>query len=136
MIALLWFRHHGIFQALEKSNNIVIFLNFIHLLFVSLIPYTSSLAGRYEQDQLAVLMFFGNIAISGVTVSLLKQYVIPKKEWQKKELFEQLISEKWQHRLTMSVGPVVAIIVSFFDAQVALWVFLILIPPLALITWR
>jgi uncharacterized membrane protein len=136
VVGLLWFRHHGIFKALEKSNNVVIFLNFIHLLFVSLIPYTSSLAGRYEQDQLAVLMFFGNIALSGVTVSLLKQYVLPKREWQKKELFEQLNREEWKHRFTMSVGPVVAILVSFYDAQVALWVFLVLIPPLALITWR
>ena len=136
VIGLLWFRHHGIFKALEKSNNIVIFINFIHLLFVSLLPYTASLAGRYEQDQLAVLMFFGNIAISGVTVSLLKQYVLPKKEWQKQELFEQLIGERWQHRLTLSVGPVLAILVSFYDSQVALWVFLVLIPPLALLIWR
>ena len=56
----------------------VIFINFIHLLFVSLIPYTASVAGRYGQDQLAVLMFFGNIGMSGLTVSLIKQYVLAK----------------------------------------------------------
>lgn len=136
VVGLLWFRHHGIFKALEKSNNIVIFLNFIHLLFVSLIPYTASVAGRYEQEQLAVLMFFGNIALSGLSVSLLKQYVLPKTEWQKKELFEQLIGDEWKHRFTLSVGPFLAILVSFFDSQVALWIFLALIPFLALITWR
>ena len=136
VIGLLWVRHHGIFHALEKGNNVVILLNFFHLLFVSLIPYTASLAGRYEQDQMAVLLFFGNIAMSGVTVSTLKEYVLPKKEWQKQEVFEQLIGEKWRDRLTMSVGPLVAIIVSLFDAQLALWLFLLLIPPLALLTWR
>ncbi len=136
VIGLLWFRHHGIFQALKKSNNTVIFLNFIHLLFVSLIPYTSSLAGRYEQDQLAVLIFFGNIAFSGVTITLVREYVLPRKEWQKPEQWEQLIPEDWRQRITMSVGPAIAIAISFFDSLVALWVFLFLIPLLAFITWR
>ena len=136
VVGLLWFRHHGIFKALEKSNNVVIFLNFVHLLFVSLIPYTASVAGRYEQDQLAVLMFFGNIALSGVTVTLLRQYVLPKTEWQKKELFEHLVREDWIHRLTMSIGPILAILISFYDSQTALWVFLGFIPLLALKTWR
>lgn len=136
VIGLLWFRHHGIFQALKKSNNTVILLNFIHLLFVSLIPYTSSLAGRYEQDQLAVLIFFGNIALSGVTITLLKEYVLPRKEWQKQEELDQLIPEEWRQRIIMSVGPVIAIGISFFDSLVALWVFLFLIPLLAFMTWR
>ena len=50
VVGWLWFRHHGIFKALEKSNNVVIFINFIHLLFVSLIPYTASVAGRYARN--------------------------------------------------------------------------------------
>jgi uncharacterized membrane protein len=136
VVGWLWFRHHGIFKALEKSDNVVIFINFIHLLFVSLIPYTASVAGRYANDQLAVLMFFGNIGLSGLTVSLLKQYVLPKKEWQNKELFDQLLREDWVHRYTIPVVAMLAILVSFFDHQIALWVFLVLTPLLALITWR
>jgi uncharacterized membrane protein len=115
VVGWLWFRHHGIFKALEKSDNVVIFVNFIHLLFVSLIPYTASVAGRYAHDQLAVLMFFGNIGLS---------------------LFEQLVREDWVHRYTIPVVAILAILVSFFDHQVALWVFLVLTPLLALITWR
>jgi len=134
VVAWLWFRHHGIFRALERSNNVVILLNFIHLLFVSLIPYTTSLAGRYSQDQLSVILLFGNIGVSGLTVSLLKQYVLPKTEWQKTELFDQLLREDWVHRYTIPVVASLAILVSFYDHQVALWVFLVLTPLIALIS--
>ena len=136
VVGWLWFRHHGIFKALEKSDNVVILVNFIHLLFVSLIPYTASVAGRYAQDQLAVLMFFGNIGLSGLTVSLLKQYVLPKTDWQNTELFEQLLREDWVHRYTIPVVATLAILVSFWDHQVALWFFLILTPLIALTAWR
>ena len=136
VVGWLWFRHHGIFKALEKSNNVVIFLNFIHLLFVSLIPYSASLAGRYHEDQLSVVLFFGNIGLSGLTVSLLKQYVLPKTEWQNKELFDQLLREDLVHRYSIPVVASLAILVSFYDHQVALWVFLGLTPLIALISWR
>ena len=136
VVGWLWFRHHGIFKALERSDNVIILVNFIHLLFVSLIPYTASVAGRYAHDQLAVLMFFGNIGLSGLTVSLIKQYVLPKTDWQNTELFEQLHREDWVHRYTIPVVATLAILVSFWNHQVALWFFLILTPLIALTAWR
>ena len=132
----LWFRHHGIFKALEKSDNVVILINFIHLLFVSLIPFTASVAGRYTQDQFAVVIFLGNIGLSGLTVSLIKQYVLPKAEWQSPELFDHLVREDWVHRYTIPVVAMLSIFISFFDHEMALWVFLILTPLIALTTWR
>ena len=136
VVGWLWFRHHGIFKALEKSNNVVILLNIIHLLFVSLIPYTTSLAGRYKQDQLAVLLLFVNIGMSGLTLSLLKQYVLPKTDWHHKELFDQLVGEDWVHRFTIPIVAGLAILISFYSHQIALWFFLILTPLVALTAWR
>ena len=136
VVGWLWFRHHGIFKALERSNNIVIFMNFMHLLLVSLIPYTTSLAGRYHEDQLAVVMFFGNIGLSGLSISIIKQYVLPKTEWQNQELFEQLIREDWVHRYTMPVVSSLAILISFFDHHIALYLVLIVTPLIAMVTWR
>jgi len=136
VVGWLWFRHHGIFRALEKSNNVVILLNFIHLLFVSLIPYTTSLAGRYKQDQLGVVLFFVNIGLSGLSISLLKQYVLPKTDWHHKELFAQLVRENWVHRYTIPLVAGLAILISFYNHQIALWFFLILTPLVALTAWR
>ena len=137
VVGWLWFRHHGIFKALEKSDNVVILINFIHLLFVSLIPYTASVAGRYAQDQLAVLMFFGNIGLSGLTVSLLKQYVLPKSEWQNHGAILLNCSVK----TGCTDIPFRLLQLWRFSSlstnhQVALWFFLILTPLIALTTWR
>ena len=134
--AWLWFRHHGIFKALKKCNNVVILFNFIHLLFVSLIPYTASLAGRYEQDQLAVVLFLINLGVSGMSMSLLNQYVVPKTDWHESESKHQLVSEHWVNRYSIPVVASLAIIVSFFSHDVALYLCFILPALLALATWH
>ena len=134
--AWLWFRHHQIFKALNKCNNVVILFNFIHLLFVSLIPYTASLAGRYEQDQLAIVLFLVNLGVSGMSISLLSQYVVPKAEWHEKESRDQLVNEHWVIRFSIPVVSSLAIVVSFSSHDAALYLCFILPALLALATWR
>ena len=121
LIALFWFRNHEIFKALNRCNNFFISINFFHLLLLTLIPYTASLAGRYEEDQLAVLLFLINLWLCGLSIALLSQYIINKTEWHEKESAEQLFKQHWLYRysITIAVSPV--IIVSFFSHDVALY---------------
>ena len=120
LIALFWFRHHEIFKSLTCCNNFFIGINFFHILFLTLIPFTASLAGRYEEDQLAVLLFLSNLWLCGLSIELLSQYVLNKTEWHEKESEEQLLKQHWLYRYSVTVVVIPAIIVSFFNHNVAL----------------
>jgi uncharacterized membrane protein len=122
VIAWFWFRHHEIFKALERCNNFLIGLNFFHMLLLSLIPYTASLAGRYEKDQLAVLLFLINLFLCGLSIAILSQYVVNKTEWHGTESAEQLLKQHWLYRYSFIVVAIPAIIVSFFNHNIALYV--------------
>lgn len=122
VIAWFWFRHHEIFKALDRCNNFLIGINFFHMLFLSLIPYTASLAGRYKEDQLAILLFLTNLWLCGLSIGLLSQYVVNKTEWHEKESAEQLLKQHWLYRYSVTIVVIPAIIVSFFNHTLALYV--------------
>ena len=96
-------------------------INFFHLLFLTLIPLTASLAGRYEEDQLAVLMFLSNIWLCGLSIAMISQYIVNKTEWHEKESAEQFLKQHWLYRYSATVAVIPVIIVSFFSHDVALY---------------
>jgi uncharacterized membrane protein len=121
LVAVFWFRHHEVFKAVARCNNFFIGINFFHMLCLTLIPYTASLAARYEEDQLAVLLFLINLWLSGLSIALLSQYVVKKPEWHEKESAEQLIDQHWLYRYSVTVAVIPVIIVSFFSHDIALY---------------
>ncbi len=81
VIMIFWMRNHWILKPLTKGNETVFWLNLLHVFFISLIPYTSSLVGHYEQDSLAVMIFSGSLGLCGLSLLLLHGYVVGKPEW-------------------------------------------------------
>ncbi|HLK01531.1 MAG TPA: TMEM175 family protein [Streptosporangiaceae bacterium] len=48
MIGIIWVNHHVLFAAIRKIDRTVLFLNLVLLLFVVLIPYTTSTVALYR----------------------------------------------------------------------------------------
>ena len=92
MVATLWIKHHILIKPLKKCNNITFVLNFIHLLFVTLTPYTASLFGHYKEDPMVVFLFSGSIGLAALSLNLLHGYVTSKKEW-----YGEDATEEWKH---------------------------------------
>lgn len=72
-------RNHWILEPIKKCNETTFWLNLLHLLLLTLIPFTVSLIGHYEQDAIAVIHFFsGSHGLPGFSLLLIHRYVIPK----------------------------------------------------------
>ncbi|MEX2493235.1 MAG: TMEM175 family protein [Nitrospirales bacterium] len=68
-------------ETAHQGNETVFWLNLLHVFFLSLLPYTSSLVGHYEQDSLAVMIFSGSLGLCGLSLLFLHRYVVGKPEW-------------------------------------------------------
>lgn len=66
VVAWFGFRYHRIVKGLIKCDDRVMGIHSIHMLFLTLIPYTASVAWMYDNDQLAVILFLGNLGLSGL----------------------------------------------------------------------
>ena len=81
VVATLWIKHHFVIKPLQKCNTITLGLNLVHLLFMTLTPYTASLFGHYKEDPIVVLLFSGSIGLAAFSLHILHWYVVAEPEW-------------------------------------------------------
>jgi len=120
MVAFLWVRHHWTLTPVEKCNFKTFWLNFLHLLFVTLIPYTASLIGHYEKDTIAVIFFFGSIGLATLSLLFLHRYVVTKTEWHSKDVTREWTNPAWQVMYASLLFSLGSILISFINVNAAL----------------
>jgi uncharacterized membrane protein len=57
----LWQLHRNIFHFLERSDQQLLFWNLLSLMFLCLLPFTTSLAGEHPHFSLSAAMYAGNV---------------------------------------------------------------------------
>ena len=57
----LWQLHRNIFHLLERSDQQLLFWNLLSLMFLCLLPFTTSLAGEQPHFSLSAAMYAGNV---------------------------------------------------------------------------
>jgi uncharacterized membrane protein len=120
VVAFFWMNHHRIFQSVTSCDARALILNFAHLLFISLTPYAASLIGHYEGDRIATIVFSSNLGLASLSMIVLAQYVLARKEWRTNETGGTWVKVPWG---TAYFGPAIAlvsILVSFLSIDVAL----------------
>ena len=78
-IVALWIDHHFLFHMIKKADIRFIFLNFIFILFLSPLPFTTALAGRNYDSSFAVALVATNYFLMGLSFSFLWAYAATKK---------------------------------------------------------
>ena len=126
VVALLWMRNHWILKSLKECDEMTFWINFMHLLFLALTPYTASLLGHYPQDPLAVILFSGCLGLASLFLLLLHRHVISKSEWHQEGTTWEWTNPIWWRTYPPPFFAVGSILVSFINVQaaVALWLLL------------
>ncbi len=126
VVAFFWMNHHRIFQSVTSCNARVLIFNFAHLLFISLTPYSASLIGHYEGDRIATIVFSSNLGLASLSMIMLAQYVLAKKEWRTNETGGTWVKVPWWTAYTGPGIAVVSILVSFVNINIALFLWFLL----------
>lgn len=80
LLAVFWNIHRRIFNQIEVTNNILLWINIMWLLFIVLVPFTSILSGEYGQFILSRILF--NVNMLGIAVFLyLNCYFVSRSEF-------------------------------------------------------
>jgi len=124
--ACLWMNNHWILKPLEKCDYKTFWLNFAHLLFVSLIPFTASLIGRYAQDAISVILFSASLGLAGFSLMLLHRYVVTKPEWHGESTIKAWTSPSWLVTSPVTLFALGSILISFINVNVAIGLWLLL----------
>lgn len=122
VVAFLWMRNHWVFKHLKECDELTFWFNFMHLLFLTLTPYTASLFGHYEEEPVAVVLFSGSIGMSSLFLFLLHRHIISKPEWHREGATREWTNPNWWEA-PVPIFATCSILLSFFSVQaaVALW---------------
>ena len=69
LLALFWLNHSQQFHHIKKTDGLTLWLNIFILLFVVLIPFTTSLLNDYPDDVIAAAFFNVNMFILGAMMT-------------------------------------------------------------------
>lgn len=133
VVATLWIKHHMLLRPLKQCDTITFSLNFVHLLFLTLTPYTASLFGHYGEDPMVVFLFSGSIGLAALSLHLLHWYVITQTEWYGEDATEEWKHPNWLVSYPAIIIALISMALSFMSVTGAILVWVIF--PLSLVLY-
>ena len=74
MLGFMWFHHHRQFSHIKRSDSVLVWTNMLFLMFVALLPFSTSMLGEYMKEQVAVLIYGGNFIACMIVRYILWSY--------------------------------------------------------------
>ena len=126
ILGIFWYLHHISFHYIKRSDNGLIWLNILFLMFIALIPFSTALFGSYGKEQIPLVIYAINLILASVMNSIIWIYATRKYRLVDTNISPGLL--KW-HRL-ISLGFLVIFLliigVSFINSTAARAVFALL----------
>lgn len=126
ILALFWIGHHRQFHFIKQTDGTLLWINIFALMFVALVPFSTSLIGDYASKQLASFFFASNIFMFGMLSLSNWVYATRGHRLVDRSLPPQLIALLTKRG---TVTPLVSVIVmglSFVDPRMCFYAFLLI----------
>ncbi len=75
-VAIYWGNHHHIMHTLPHVNSKIIWVNFILLFFLSLVPFTTKWMGETHFDKISVFVYALNFVFAGAAYYILQHTIM------------------------------------------------------------
>ena len=124
LLAVFWMDHH-LFYIIKHSNTTLLWINILWLMSIAIVPFSTSIIGKYGEFQLAQVIFDVNMLIIG-----LLWYANCSYAWKKGFVAEKVLPYAdliRRSNLSLPVLAIIAIMVSFISPAGSFLVF-VLVP--------
>lgn len=119
-----WRAHHFFASIYAKNVDITLSnINAVFFLLVALVPFSSSLLGKYSENELAIGIFGLHTILIGLTLYWMRKYVLYSPHIQNPEISKREIYGSTIRTLAPVVFAIVAIPLSFIDTKFSLALF-------------
>ncbi len=112
LTGMLWNGNRVEYRYIKRSDGMLVMLTVIYLMFLTLLPFTTSVVGAYPLDKLPLLIFGINFAAILCSRIAIWRYAVGEHRLVDPDLSPQLIH-------TNTLIPLVAIMVAFINSLIA-----------------
>ncbi len=119
-----WRAHHFFISIYAKNVDAKLSnINALFFLFITLIPFSASLLGKYSHNELAVAIFGIHIVLIGLTLFSMRNYVLYSEQIKNPEISKREIHGSTVRTLVPVFIALVAIPLSFVGTEISLALF-------------
>lgn len=123
LLAVFWLNHH-VFFVIKKSDITLLWINIFFLMSIAIVPFTTSLIGKYGKFQLSVLLFDLNMLIIGILFYSIFAYAASHDFIADSVKKNSKIIQR--SNLILPTLAMIAIIISFFNPIWSVFIFFLL----------
>ena len=73
-VGTFWMAHHRVFHYIRGYDRGLHLINLFFLMWIVLLPFSSTLLGQYEDQRLAVILYAAHVAIIGLALACVWEY--------------------------------------------------------------
>ena len=120
ILGLFWIGHQLESHYIYKSDDVHIWLSLLFMLFIALVPFSSSLLGSHPSSQTAVVVYSSNILAASCLCYIHWRYASNKHRLISPRLNTQLVSATSRVFLSTPLMCLLAITSSFINVKISL----------------
>ncbi len=127
LLSIFWIVHHQQFHFIKRTDRGYLWINIFFLMFVALMPFSTSLVGDYSNDWMAELFFSSNMFALGMFLNLGWAYATKGHRLVEHSLGQQRIALGKKRGMITPLISLLAMVLSLIKPQLCSYVY-ILIP--------
>lgn len=116
-----WRAHHFFVSIYAKNiDSLLTNINALFFMLISLVPFSTSILGEYNKNELSIIIFSIHITLIGLTLYWMRRYVLFSEHIKNPEISKREIRGSTIRTLAPVVFGIVAIPLSFWSIPLAL----------------
>ena len=127
-LGFFWVGHHIMYHAIRRADRTLLWLNIFFFMFVSLLPFSTSVLNAFPEAFIAPLFFGANLAIIGWILFFQWQYANSQPD-----MLADFVSVKYRttvrsRMLIVPVATTLTVFICFWSVGISLAIYLLLLP--------
>jgi uncharacterized membrane protein len=127
-LGVYWIAHHNMYHAIRRADRVLLWLTILFFMFVSMLPFSTSVLNTFRQTQIAPLFFGANLtaigwllylqwAYAGTQPDMLAEFVTPE--------YRQAVHSRF---ILIPMVATLGMLVCFWSTEVLLAMYAVLLP--------
>ena len=127
-LGFFWVGHHIMYHAIRRADRTLLWLNIVFFMFVSLLPFSTSVLNAFPQAFIAPFIFGTNLAIIGWILFLQWQYANSRTDMLATFVSAEYCKSVRSRMLIIPVATTLTVFICFWSVGISLAIYLLLLP--------
>ena len=127
-LGFFWVGHHIMYHAIRRADRTLLWLNIFFFMFVSLLPFSTSILNAFSEAFIAPLFFGTNLAIIGWILFFQWQYASSQPDMLASFVTAEYCNTVRSRMLIVPAATTLTVFICFWSTGISLAIYLLLLP--------